>query len=86
LGAFLKGGSRIRLKPIHRRVHQASGDRTMEIATVSLNGVELMSLEAVFMVKDKEEGLRSLLEVVRPKLGAKGSSALDLKKGTGIPR
>jgi hypothetical protein len=38
------------------------------------------------MDKDKEEALRFLLEVIKPKLRAKGSSALDLKKGTGIPR
>ncbi len=58
----------------------------MEITTLSLNDEELMRLEAIFMDKDKEEALRFLLEVVKPKLRAKGSSALDLKKGTGIPR
>jgi hypothetical protein len=36
--------------------------------------------------KDKEEALRFLLGVIKPKLRAKGSQSLDLKKGTGIPR
>jgi hypothetical protein len=58
----------------------------MEITTLSFNEEELMRLEAIFMDKDKEEALRFLLEVIKPKVRSKGSSALDLKKGTGIPR
>jgi hypothetical protein len=58
----------------------------MEMTTLSFNEEELMRLEAIFMDKDKEEALRFLLEVIKPKLRAKGSRALDLKKGTGIPR
>jgi hypothetical protein len=58
----------------------------MEVTTLSFNEEELMRLEGIFMDKDKEEALRFLLEVIKPKLRAKGSSALDLKKGTGIPR
>ncbi len=58
----------------------------MEMTTRSFNEEELMRLEAIFMDKDKEEAFRFLLEVVKPKLRAKGSRALDLKKGTGIPR
>jgi hypothetical protein len=45
-----------------------------------------MRLEAIFMDKDKEEALRFSLEVLRPKIRAKGSRALDTKKGTGIPK
>jgi hypothetical protein len=58
----------------------------MEITTLSFNEEELMRLEAIFMDKDKEEALRFLLEVIKPKVRSKASSALDLKKGTGIPR
>ncbi len=58
----------------------------MERATLSFDGEELMRLEAIFMDKDTEEALRFLLEVIKPKLRAKGSSALDWKKGTGMPR
>jgi hypothetical protein len=56
----------------------------MEITTISLNEEELMRLEAIFMDRDKEEALRFLLEVVRPKIRAKGNRSLDLKKGTGM--
>ncbi len=56
------------------------------MATLSFSEEELMRLEAIFMDKDKEEALRFLLEVIKPKLRAKGSSALDFKKGTGMPR
>jgi hypothetical protein len=58
----------------------------MEITTLSFSEEELMRLEGIFMDKDKEEALRFLLEVIKPKLRSKGSPALDLKKGTGIPR
>jgi len=58
----------------------------MEVMTLSFNEEELMRLESVFMDKDKEEALKFLLEVVKPKIRAKGSRALDWKKGTGTPR
>ena len=58
----------------------------MEMTTLSFNEEELMRLEGIFMDKDKEGALRFLLEVIKPKLRSKGSPALDLKKGTGIPR
>jgi len=58
----------------------------MEMTTLSFNEEELMRLEGIFMDKDKEEALRFLLDVIRPKLRARGSRALDLKKGTGIPK
>lgn len=58
----------------------------MEMTTLSFNEEELMRLEAIFMDKDKEEALRFLLEVIKPKLRSKGSRTLDLKKGIGMPR
>jgi hypothetical protein len=58
----------------------------MEVTTLSLTEEELMRLESIFMDKDKEEALQFLLEVIRPKIRAKGSRALDWKKGTGTPR
>ena len=58
----------------------------MELATLSFTEEEVMRLEGIFMDKDKEEALRFLLEVIKPKIRAKGSRTLDSKKGTGIPR
>jgi hypothetical protein len=53
----------------------------MGITTISLKEEELMRLESIFLDKDKEEALRFLLEVIKPKLRAKGSQSLDLKRG-----
>ncbi len=58
----------------------------MELTTLGLTEEEVMRLEAIFMDKDKEEALRFLLEVIKPKIRAQGSRSLDSKKGTGIPR
>lgn len=58
----------------------------MELATLSFTEEEVMRLEGIFMDKDKEEALRFLLEVIKPRIRAKGNRALDSKKGTGIPR
>jgi hypothetical protein len=58
----------------------------MEVTTLSLTEEELMRLESIFMDKDKEAALQFLLEVIRPKIRAKGSRFLDWKKGTGTPR
>ena len=58
----------------------------MEMTTLSFSEEGLMSLEAIFMDKGKEETLRFLLEVIKPKLRSKGSKTLDLKKGIGIQR
>ncbi len=57
----------------------------MELTTLSFTEEEVMRLEAIFMDKDKEEALRFLLDVIKPKIRAKGSRSLDSKKGTGIP-
>ena len=58
----------------------------MVVTALSFTEEELMRLEAIFMDKNKEEALQSLLEVIKPKIRAKGSRVLDSKKGTGIPR
>jgi hypothetical protein len=58
----------------------------MEMTVLSFTEEEVMLLEAIFMEKDKEEALWFLLGVIKPKVRAKGSRALDSKKGTGIPR
>jgi len=58
---------------------------SIELTTLSLAEEEAMRLAAIFMGKDKEEALRFLLEVIKPKIRAKGSRALDSKKGIGIP-
>jgi len=58
----------------------------MEMTTLSFTEEEVMRLEAIFMDKDKEEALQLLLDVIKPKIRAKGSRALDSKKGTGIQR
>ena len=58
----------------------------MELATLSFTEEEVMRLEGIFMDQDKEEALRFLLEVIKPKIMAMGSRALDATKGTGVPR
>jgi hypothetical protein len=58
----------------------------MEMTTLSFTAEELMRLESIFMDKDKEEALQFLLEVIKPKIRAKGSRSLDWNKGTGTPR
>ena len=49
----------------------------MEMTALSFTEEEVMRLEAIFMDRDKEEALRFLLEVIKPKIRAKGSRALD---------
>ena len=58
----------------------------MEVTALGFTEEEMMRLEAILMDKDKEEALRFLLELIKPKIRAKGSRALVSKKGTGIPR
>jgi hypothetical protein len=60
--------------------------RFMESTAISLTEEELMRLESIFMDKDPEEALQFLLQVIKPKIRAKGSRSLDWKKGTGTPR
>ena len=45
---------------------------------------EKMRIESILMDDDAEEALRFFKEVIRPKIRAKGSTALDSRKSTGI--
>ncbi len=45
---------------------------------------EKMRMEAILMDEDGDEALSFFKEVIKPKLRAKGSSALDAGKSTGI--
>ena len=58
----------------------------METTAISHTGEGVIRLESIFMDKDKEKALKLLLEVIKPKIRAKGSRALDWNKGTGTPR
>ena len=58
----------------------------MESTPISFTEEELMRLESIFMDRDPEQALQFLLQVVKPKIRAKGSRSLDWKKGTGTPR
>jgi len=58
----------------------------METTAISHTGEGVIRLESIFMDKDKEEALKFLLEVIKPKIKAKGNPPLDWKKGTGKPR
>ncbi len=58
----------------------------MDVTTLNFTEEELIRLESIFMDKDKEEALKFLLEVVKPKIRAKGSRSLDWNKGTSTPR
>jgi hypothetical protein len=59
----------------------------MESTTpISFTEEELMRLESIFMDRDPEQALQFLLQVIKPKIRAKGSRSLDWKKGTGTPR
>ena len=51
----------------------------MEATTLSLRDEDLMRLEFIFMPNDKEEALKFLLEVIKPKIRAKGKRALALQ-------
>lgn len=45
---------------------------------------EKMQIESILMDEDAEEALRFFKEVIRPKIRAKGDTALDSRKSTGI--
>jgi len=51
---------------------------------IELTDQEVMRVESILMDADKEDALKFLKEVIKPKLRAKGSTALDSGKGTGI--
>jgi hypothetical protein len=51
---------------------------------LEFSDVEKMRIEAILMDDDAEEALHFFKEIIKPKLRAKGSSALDSGKSTGI--
>ena len=56
----------------------------MNKTIIVLNDQEVMRIEAILMDSDQHDALVFLKEVLKPKLRAKGSSALDSTKSTGI--
>jgi hypothetical protein len=51
---------------------------------IELSETETMRVESILLDADREDALRFVREVIRPKLRAKGSTALDSSKPTGI--
>ncbi|MFZ0451447.1 MAG: hypothetical protein WAL98_19595 [Desulfatiglandaceae bacterium] len=51
---------------------------------LEFSDAEKMRIEAILMDDDAEDALRFFKEILKPKLRAKGSSALDSGKSTGI--
>ena len=51
---------------------------------IAFSEVELMAIESILMDDDKNEALTFIKEVIKPKLRAKGSVALDPSKTSGI--
>ena len=51
---------------------------------VELSDTEAMRVEAILLDGDKDAALQFVKEVLRPKLRAKGNTALDRSKSTGI--
>lgn len=56
----------------------------MSAVILELSREEIMRVEAILMDDDAEEALRFIKEVIRPRIRAKGSTALDSHKSTGI--
>lgn len=56
----------------------------MSKQVIELSDQEVVRIESILMDSDEKEALLFLKEVLRPKLRAKGSTALDSAKGTGI--
>jgi hypothetical protein len=56
----------------------------MATVVIELDDLEVMRIEAILMDEDPKDALLFLREVIKPKLRAKGSSALDRHKTTGI--
>jgi len=51
---------------------------------IEFSDAEKMRIEAILMDGDADEALHFIKEVIKPKLRAKGSSALDSGKSTGV--
>jgi len=60
------------------------GGGHMAKTVIEFSDQERMRIEAILMDNDKEEALRFLKEVIRPKVRSKGSTELDSGKSTGI--
>lgn len=58
--------------------------KAMGATVLSLSDEEALRLEAIITDRDREEALKFILEVFRPKLQAKGKGAMDQQKGMGI--
>lgn len=54
------------------------------MVVIELEDVEVLRLEVLLMDEDKDEALLFLREAIKAKIRAKGSSALDRHKSTGI--
>lgn len=52
--------------------------------TITLSSEEALRLEEIITDRDAEEALRFVLEVLKPKLQAKGKRTIDQKKGMGM--
>ncbi len=57
----------------------------MKTVAINLDPKEIMQLEAIILDKNKEEALKFLKTVLRPKIRAQGNRDLDGQKGTGVP-
>ena len=51
---------------------------------LTLSAEEALRLEEIITDRDAEEALRFILEVLKPKLQAKGKRTIDQKKGMGM--
>lgn len=51
---------------------------------IEFSDAEKMRIEAILMDDDADEALRFFKEVIKPKIRAKGSAALDSSKSTGV--
>ena len=56
----------------------------MDKIIIELSARESMMVESILMDADKDEALRFLKTVIKPKLRAKGTAGLDPSKSTGI--
>jgi len=58
--------------------------KAMGATVLSLSDKEALRLEEIITDRDREEALKFILEVLWPKLQAKGKGAMDQRKGMGI--
>lgn len=53
-------------------------------AVLSLSDEETLRLEEIITDRDRDEALKFILEVLKPKLQAQGKGTVDRRKGMGI--